>query len=207
MADMPVLSVAARAGTVEVVQALLDAGAKVDAANDAGYTALHGAALEGNAVVVRALLKAGAPVGARTSDGETPLHDAADMCRQEIVHILLSAGANVHAQGLLKQTPLYEAISLHRDPDECGRVVKTLIEAGADVNAVQELTGNTPLIKALDSCSYAETLRVVVDLLDAGANPLIKNQRGENAVTRSSTCGNQEVFRLISRQARLFLGN
>jgi ankyrin repeat protein len=129
------------------------------------------------------------------------------MCRQEIVHILLSAGANVHAQGLLKQTPLYEAISLHRDPDECGRVVKTLIEAGADVNAVQELTGNTPLIKALDSCSYAETLRVVVDLLDAGANPLIKNQRGENAVTRSSTCGNQEVFRLISRQARLFLGN
>jgi ankyrin repeat protein len=205
VANMPVLSVAARAGTAEIAQALLAAGAKVDGANYAGYTALHGAAYEGGADVVRVLLQAGASVGAKTSDGETPLHDAATGCRQEAVRLLLSAGADVHAQGVLKRTPLYNAVAA--DPGKCAPVVRELIDAGADVNAIEEIPGNTPLLSALDSCSSAGSLQIIADLLQAGANPLIANRRGETAVTKSSACGNPQVFALVARQARLFGAN
>jgi 26S proteasome non-ATPase regulatory subunit 10 len=45
------LIIAAAAGQVEAVTALLDAGAKVDATNDKGQTALHYAASKGNTSV------------------------------------------------------------------------------------------------------------------------------------------------------------
>src|SRR5260370_33919662 len=60
VADMPVLSAAARHGDAEIVHALIKAGADVNGANDGGYTALHGAAFEGHIAVARVLLRAGA---------------------------------------------------------------------------------------------------------------------------------------------------
>lgn len=57
--------VAAQAGSEACLQALLEAGASVEAANDDGWTALHGAAASGSAECVRALIAAGASVCAR----------------------------------------------------------------------------------------------------------------------------------------------
>lgn len=202
-ADMPVLSVAADAGEVEMVRALLKAGAEVDASNAGGFTALVGAAFRGHAEVAKVLLEAGGSVGARYGDGSTPLHAAAIGCRAEMVRLLLAAGASVNAQDRLKMTPLHDAASR----DGCAQVVRALIEGGANVNAVEHLFGDTPLMSATKSCSSAGSQQIIAELLDAGANPLIANRRGENAVSRASNCGSPQVYRMITERARLFLAN
>ena len=202
MADMPVLSAAARHGGAEIVQALIKAGADVNGANEAGFTALHNAAHEGHTAVARVLLQAGASVDAKTSDGDSPLHSAAIGGRTEVVALLLSAGASVHSQDRLKSTPLHDAVGIG-----CVQVVKALIQAGANVNAVEDLFGDTPLTKATQYCSSESSQQIIADLLDAGANPLIANRRRENAVMRASRCGNAQVYRMITERARLFLAN
>ncbi len=65
---------AARTGRVGPVKALLARGAKVDAKERKGQTALMWAAAEGHAAVVELLIKAGADVRARL---EVRVHAAA----------------------------------------------------------------------------------------------------------------------------------
>lgn len=219
MADMPVLSVAAGRGDLivqcaetdaqdeqdaEIVQALIKVGADVKATNEAGYTALHGAAYGGHSAVGRVLLEAGASVDAKTKDGVSPLHSAAIGCRTEMVRLLLSAGAGVDSRDGRNSTPLHWAVP----KGHCVQVVEALIQAGADVNAVEDAFGDSPLMSATQFCSSG-TEQIVADLLDAGANPLIANRRRENAVSRASSahCGNAQVYRMIAERARLFLGS
>jgi hypothetical protein len=94
----------------EAVQALVKAGADVDARDTWGMTALHRAAHYGAAGAVRALLAAGANVGAGGSfRGPTPLHLAAQSGRQEAIgtmEALLAGGADVNAPDTGGRTPL-----------------------------------------------------------------------------------------------------
>ena len=72
------LYVAAENGHVAVVQALLQAGANVDAARTTDFwTPLHIAAENGHVAVVKTLQGAGADTDAALTDGTTPLHIAA----------------------------------------------------------------------------------------------------------------------------------
>ena len=56
----------------EAVTLLLDAGAAVNARNEADFTALHGAAFRGLNEVIRILLDRGADIDARDFRGRTP---------------------------------------------------------------------------------------------------------------------------------------
>jgi ankyrin repeat protein len=61
-------------GDSEIVQLLLDAGARVDATDAQGRTALHHACSIGHVEVARLLIsRDAAALTARTLDGETPL--------------------------------------------------------------------------------------------------------------------------------------
>lgn len=71
------LAHAAKAGRLDVVDALLAAGADVDATCAAKMTALHRAGVAGQAGVVEVLIAHGAFVDAETLDGATPLQMAA----------------------------------------------------------------------------------------------------------------------------------
>jgi ankyrin repeat protein len=71
------LAWAAGDGHAGAVQALLAAGAAIEAATVDGGTPLHRAPEEGHTDVVVALLSAGAAVGAVDGDGQTPLQLAA----------------------------------------------------------------------------------------------------------------------------------
>ena len=59
-------------GGEEAVQALLAAGADIDAVNEADFTALHGAAFRGLNEIVELLVEAGADIDARDFRGRTP---------------------------------------------------------------------------------------------------------------------------------------
>ena len=90
------LHLAAFFGRAEAAQALLAAGAVVDAASDnhMRVTALHSATAGGHVRVVAALLSAGANPRARQNGGFTPLHAAAMNGDRESVNLLLAAGAD-----------------------------------------------------------------------------------------------------------------
>ena len=63
-------------GRQEVVEYLLDNGAKVDVQDDGGLMPLHNACSFGHTEVVQTLLKHGADPNARDNWNYTPLHEA-----------------------------------------------------------------------------------------------------------------------------------
>ena len=71
------LHLAAMSATGEVVTALLEAGANLEARGD-GQTPLHWAAMFGTGEAVTALLEAGADPNARDNDGKLPFYYAED---------------------------------------------------------------------------------------------------------------------------------
>ena len=81
--------------------ALVEAGARVDAAAAGGRTPLHDAAAQNaDPAVVAALVRTGADVNAMLAGGRTPLHEAAAGNRNSAVAAaLLEAGAQVNARG------------------------------------------------------------------------------------------------------------
>ena len=123
-----------------VLAAFLEAGADVNARDDAGRTPLHRAVgmsgrldAETLAGVTSALLAAGADPTARDSQGSTPLHIAAAAWREaaRLERLLASAGADVNARNDAGETPLHIALRGHLLGDDA-EMVRTLVELGAD---------------------------------------------------------------------------
>ena len=84
-------------GHTQSVEALLAAGADVDAQADDGMTALMVVA-RGKTEIARVLLDAGADVNGKAQHGVTPLMVAVAMGNTKIVRVLLDAGADVDAK-------------------------------------------------------------------------------------------------------------
>ena len=88
---------------MEAVQALLDAGADVEAdAHEypyAGVTALMEAAAHGSTDVMKLLLAKGANIEAADAQKWTALLWAADKGQADAAQLLITGGANVNAKG------------------------------------------------------------------------------------------------------------
>ena len=104
--DKTPLHMAAIWGRVEIVQALLDAGACVRLLDNQGFSPLYHAVNRGEVKMVRALLKAGSDADIRCGDRKlAPLYDAAKRGDDEVVQMLLDAGGLRTAIGAPEKTP------------------------------------------------------------------------------------------------------
>jgi ankyrin repeat protein len=122
---------AASANEVDAAQKLLNEGAKVNAPNQHGETALMLGAHHPE--MVAALLKAGAHVNAQNKGGATPLMYSM-LDDRDGARLLIAAGADVNAKTKTGMTALMMAA-------HDGRVdkIRMLVQAGADVNATDKL--------------------------------------------------------------------
>ena len=115
-----------------VIQALVDAGADLEATSDGpadfdiysrGDTALHFAARNENPAVIRVLVDAGANIEAGGPYTGTPLHVAASNDNPAVIRVLLDAGANVRAMDISGRTPL--EVAREAGNDAAVRVLET----------------------------------------------------------------------------------
>jgi ankyrin repeat protein len=200
-------------GHVEVVAALLAAGAAVDAATAKGITALMLAAVRGHLEVTQALVAAGADVNLRdqhgysaaawaTIEGRAPV--AAYLCRLpqaepsahiaaacslgdvELVQGLIARGADVEQRDWTGATCL--ALAAARGHVE---VVAALLAAGADVAAVSRYYGDSVLSCSVD---HPAVLALVLERFEVGGNAARQAQLNRAyylACSRATQAGNE----------------
>ena len=162
---------------------MLDHGAQSNAVNIRGETPLHLVSRgrydnqdqEGGVGIVQLLLERDANVNAQDKGHMMPLHLACYYGKLEIARALLSHGASANStKGELGQTALHLVLKGNRRGQDGIRIVRLLLEHGADVNA-QDSNKETPLHLA----SYYGEFAIVRALLIHGANPNGANIHGQ----------------------------
>jgi uncharacterized protein len=116
---------------LDLVRALIKAGANVKLKNQFGTSALTEAAIIGSAPIIEALLKAGADPNTKNPEGETPLMAVARSGKIEAAKRLLDAGADVNAKEDWGGQSALMWAAAQSQPE----MVKLLASRGADVNA------------------------------------------------------------------------
>lgn len=172
------LHLAAESGSEEVIQVLVEAGAKAGSYRDwdlhEKLTPLMLAARSGCVGGIKILLAAGADIDAGLdTTGETALHHAVRAGVPECVQLLISSGATVNPTTLYSESPLHVAVY-----EDLPNVVDILLSAGANVRASKGTGKMTALHIASNEGYYA----IAHQLLKAGANPNQENQMGQTAL-------------------------
>jgi uncharacterized protein len=171
LADTRLLD-AVKSENLAAVKAALAQGAKIDAADADGSTALHWAAQRDRDDIAAALIAAGAKVEAKTRFNVTPLSLAAMNGNAKTIARMLDAGADANGTALEGQTILMAA-ALNGNPD----AVKLLIQRGAKVNAVEPYKGQTALMFAAGEGNA----KAVAQLVEFGGDAKLKSKGGYTA--------------------------
>jgi ankyrin repeat protein len=173
----PLFTAAANAD-LACVQLLVEYGATLDTTNEYKQTALH-AATNAHAIdIVRYLLRNGAnPLVCSIHTGWTPLHDASAHGLSEIVLDLIKAGSDLELTEIELER---SALSLACEFDNLENV-RCLLDNGAAINT-RRSDGCTPLHMA----AWRQSVAVVGELLERGANALLVNNQGQTALHKAS---------------------
>ena len=185
-----VLSIAVNIGDLESIAILLDAGADPNKRNADGTTSLTWAQ---DIRAAQQLIDAGARVEQENpEDGMTSLHIAAANGNEALIALLLhSAGGKYFLDGFdsLERTPLACAV-------EAGHILaaRTLLDAGANVNATDEANlGRPPIYWAIDSGNFELTQLLLLH----GANPRIKLGLNESPLELAKKRQQDDLLSLV----------
>lgn len=163
-------------------------------AADRADLTIHEAAVLGHGERIRQLLEQDPSMGNLLSvDGFTPLGLAAFFGNSHIVEQLLSAGAdpNIGSTNRMHVRPIHSAAA-HSDMDIALRLVRCLLEHGAEVNVAQS-GGWTPLHQAA-AHGREELVRL---LLEWGADTRIESETHKTPHQMAVDNGYPEVASLL----------
>jgi len=159
--------------------------------NTAGPTGLHGLLLaikEPSPKVISVLLDApGVQVEQRNSNDESALMLAALAGMREVCERLIALDADVNKTGW---TPLHYAASAARED-----IVKLFLDHYAYIDA-ESPNQSTPLMMA---AMYGSVATVSL-LLDAGADPRLRNLKGLSALDFAEVADRQDSYKLIAER-------
>ncbi len=141
--DWTALMAAAFNDQEQVLNALLQKGAQVNASETGGNTALHWAAFGGRLNCCKLLMVSGADINARSNFGWTPLYQSVARNHIVVAAYLISHGGDINASARDGQTPLHKAAA-----SGSGHMIKLLLSHNADPHLTNQL-GETPLALAI----------------------------------------------------------
>jgi len=175
--------VACIAGSGDILEILLQAGADRDARNANGEGLLHTAAAHGSMECARLLLDLNADIESSEESGFTALHMAARSGQMDMFRHLLKAGAKRDA---LDQT----GASVLHTAAEHGQVqvMSYLLDLGMNIELTEE-AGATPLYVAAESGQ----LEAVRFLIQAGAYIDTEDESGATPIYTASQNGHADV--------------
>ncbi|KAH1278054.1 hypothetical protein KXX33_001670 [Aspergillus fumigatus] len=196
-ADWTALHVLAFFGITGKAKRLIEKGADVNARdNQLGITPLHCAAHRGNEEMVELLLDYKAEINAICKNGNTAMHYAAEQGKRKVIKILQARRASsrvVNRQGL---TALHSAIGTAYDE----ATVPLLIKTRSDMDYPNVITGDTALHIAIE----LRRQRIVLFLLEKGANPNVPNNKGLTPLQLAAKTDNCEALSvLLERSAKV----
>lgn len=208
------LSDAAASGDVPRIRDLLGSGAKPDAPDRAGFTALHRSCVGGSADAAAYLLAAGASANATDVFGDAPLHYAAFSGHVDIVRALLAGGGD---PGLLShdgRSPLSVALA-----EGHVSIVEMLLRAAADradsgsgsgsadepatgddaagAGAFDPYPGTANVTAVLCDASFAGDVRTMYRCLLSGVDVNTTDPDGISPLHRAAAGGNTIAVELL----------
>ena len=220
----PILNIAILLKRKRIAKLMVKHGADVNLADHNGETPLMLALEKGMFDLARYLVEKGADVNARDHVfGWTPLFYA--LKNIEFVEFLVKHGADINAKDKAGLTVLMyavdrddiklvrKAVELGANPyvkDDRGRsllfytcdkkCMELLVSQGLRVNETDD-NGWTPLMNMVRYPQNGRILKTVRYLLSVGANPLIRNNDGENAI---DLCYDDSVCELVREYAEVW---
>jgi len=182
---------AAERGEAVVVRRLLSAGARIDARDQRGRTALLAATQRNRVAIARFLIQEGADVNAKDFIQDTPFLLAAAEGRLEILKMALNAGADVKDTNRYRGNALIPAA--HHGHVEA---VKLLLATAIDKDHINNL-GWTALLEAVilgdGGPPHTEIVRLLVA---AGANVGIVDRDGVTPLAHAKRRGHTEMVHI-----------
>ena len=187
-------------GRLDMVGALLDAGAKLDQVSPYGSTALHTAAFYGHPSIVTYLFERGADLNMVTDSSGTALHCAVEGGHEAVVQVLLSGGADATiarcSDGYLPIHVAAQSRNLH--------CMKALVGIHSAINKTINATtcqGWSALGIAVSHLDRETDRELVKLLLSHGGNPLQMFSDGRDPFFICAEHGNQDLFDMLQKQS------
>ena len=179
----------------EVCKVLIEAGANVNTRTKDGSTALMMAAeFNENPEVCKVLIEAGADINATMRDGLTALITAANYNKNpEVFYLLLDFNATVDVRCRSLSGPRTTGLSYSIGCNCKPRVVSMFIEAGADVNARDDIN-RTVLMQAVCDTNNPTILSL---LIKAGADVNARTEDGWTPLMFASYKSNRDIISLL----------
>ena len=164
----------------EFLQAIIDHGADVNAANKKNITALMLACKKGNEGCINILLNAGADPNIADDDGYTCLHYAADRdCSKEAFQAIITHGPDVNARNKNNTAALMTACKKGNTT-----AINIIMNAGADPN-IADNDGYTCLHYAADGDCSEKALQAMI-----GHGADVNATSKENGTALMTACSN-----------------
>ncbi|KYQ81620.1 hypothetical protein AWW72_18620, partial [Acinetobacter sp. NRRL B-65365] len=143
----PESKIATRANNIQAAQALIQAGADVNAKDNIQDSPYLYAGARGHLEILKMTLQHGADLKSTNRYGGTALIPACERGHVETVKTLIAAGVKIDHVNNLGWTALLEAIMLGNGDKQYQQIVDLLIQSGVNVN-LADREGVTPLAHA-----------------------------------------------------------
>ncbi len=214
--DTPLIK-AVEQGNKESVELLLDLGVDPNISNNNGYTPLHVAMNTNNLEIMELLLENGANIDIKNNDGNTPLMIATIKGNYDLVDFLLNYSPDLnitnrdgHSVFILARNKdsariANRLLTAIRISDEVNTMLfkyvgsndilnaEITIDKGADINSIENTTGNTPIFIAIANKYDIMTKK----LLELGAIADYQNDRGTSPLMVAVATGRIDILNSV----------